>query len=90
MFGNILQRSSILNELKSSIEHILGVYDIELQQLEVIVTEVLLSFEYHGLTGIPIERNFPQVAGAMMWLEQHLRRCDTFAAMELNEFIAVL
>uniref|UniRef100_A0A1I8NUQ9 Dynein heavy chain tail domain-containing protein n=1 Tax=Stomoxys calcitrans TaxID=35570 RepID=A0A1I8NUQ9_STOCA len=90
MFANILQRQSIQYELRIILPHILAVYDDELLPIEGIVGNVLLAFEYRGVAAIPLERsNFPPMAAAIMWLENCMRRCDVFAANELNALIKV-
>lgn len=92
MFANIVQRQTIQSELQVILPHILAVYREELLLIESIVSDVLLAFEYRGVEAcIPLERsNFPPMAGAMMWLENYMRRCDVFGAPELNALIKVL
>ncbi|XP_037943923.1 dynein beta chain, ciliary-like [Teleopsis dalmanni] len=90
MFGNILHRQTIQPELQVVLPHILKVFGEELQQIEMIVCEVLLAYEYQGLTAIPINCNFPPMAGAVLWLEQHLLHCDILTTHDLNKFIKKL
>ncbi|XP_060647178.1 dynein beta chain, ciliary [Drosophila nasuta] len=90
MFGCLLQRSVVQLELVRLLPHMLGIYDAELQQLESSVADVLLNYQLLGLTALPLAWNFPPVAGAMMWLEQHLHRCDELGAKELTELIQTL
>ncbi|KAH8382612.1 hypothetical protein KR009_004377 [Drosophila setifemur] len=87
MFGGLLHRSAVQPELAPVLPHILRIYNTELEQLEGSVTEVLLGYKIRGLAALPMANNFPPVAGAMMWLEQHIRRCDEFGAKELNNLI---
>lgn len=70
--------------------HIFSVLKEELLVIETIVSEVLLAFEYKGVEAIPMEMNFPTIAGAMMWLENYMKRCDVFAGNELNALITTL
>ncbi|KAH8251731.1 hypothetical protein KR038_005556 [Drosophila bunnanda] len=90
MFGCLLQRGAVLPELARVLPHILGIYDTELGQLEMGVGEVLLGYEIRGLVAVPMANNFPPIAGAMMWLEQHISRCNEFGAKELNQLIEQL
>lgn len=90
MFANIVQRQTIQTELLVILPHIFGVLRKELLLIETIVSEVLLAFEYKGVEAIPMEMNFPTIAGAMMWLENHMKRCDAFAGSELNVVITTL
>ncbi|ALC45571.1 CG41497 [Drosophila busckii] len=87
MFGCLLQRNTVLCELVRLLPHLLQIYDDELQQLERSVADVLVIYQFEGVTAVPLPDNFPPVAGAMMWLDQHLRRCDDFSAKELTELI---
>lgn len=90
MFGLLLQRSVVQAELVPLLPHMLQIYDDELQQLEQSMSSVLLQYQLQGLQALPLAWNFPPVAGAMMWLEQHFHRCDELGAKELNELIAQL
>ncbi|XP_017082814.2 dynein heavy chain 17, axonemal [Drosophila eugracilis] len=90
MFGCLLQRDAVRPELARVLPHILFIYDTEIEQLEESVTEVLLGYEIRGLAALPMANNFPPIANAMMWLEQHISRCDEFGAKELNQFIEQL
>ncbi|XP_037811861.1 dynein beta chain, ciliary, partial [Lucilia sericata] len=90
MFANIVQRQTIQTELMVILPHIFSVLKEELLLIETIVSEVLLAFEYKGVEAIPMEMNFPTIAGAMMWLENYMKRCDVFAGNELNALITTL
>ncbi|XP_046805883.1 dynein beta chain, ciliary-like [Lucilia cuprina] len=90
MFANIVQRQTIQTELMVILPHIFSVLKEELLLIETIVSEVLLAFEYKGVEAIPLEMNFPTIAGAMMWLENYMKRCDVFAGNELNALITTL
>ncbi|KAH8326498.1 hypothetical protein KR067_009278 [Drosophila pandora] len=90
MFGGLLYRSAVQPELAPVLPHILKIYDLELEQLETSVTEVLLGYEIRGLVALPTAHNFPPIAGAMTWLEQHISRCDELGAKELNHLIEQL
>jgi len=61
-----------------------------MEQLEESVTEVLLGYEIRGLAALPMANNFPPIANAMMWLQQHIIRCDELGAKELNQLIEQL
>ncbi|XP_053970080.1 dynein beta chain, ciliary [Anastrepha ludens] len=88
MLGSgILQRRTILPELCVIDSHLLHIYGEELQQLEGSVHEVLLEFEFRGVSAVPIQRGFPPTAGALMWLEQHMQRTDALACRELHKFL---
>ncbi|XP_030369376.1 dynein beta chain, ciliary [Scaptodrosophila lebanonensis] len=90
MFGTILRRAAVQPELTRVLPHMLHIYDSELQQLELSVADVLMAYEFHGLAALPTLWNFPPIAGAMMWIEQHMRCCDEFGDPELNSYIARL
>lgn len=87
MFGLLLQRSVVQAELVPLLPHMLRIYDDELRQLEQSMSSVLLQYQLQGLHALPLAWNFPPVAGAMMWLEQHFQRCDELGAKELIELI---
>ncbi|KQS52177.1 uncharacterized protein Dere_GG12117, isoform B [Drosophila erecta] len=87
MFGSLLQREAVGPELARVLPHILFIYDTEMEQLENSVGEVLLGHEIRGLAALPLANNFPPIANAMMWLEQHISRCDEFGARELSQLI---
>ncbi|XP_034662377.1 dynein beta chain, ciliary [Drosophila subobscura] len=90
MFGCLLQRCAVQPELVRLLPHILSIYDSELLQLEASVGEVLLGYEFRGLAALPMPFNFPPIAGAMMWLEQHINCCQELGAKELNQLIEKL
>lgn len=90
MFGGLLYRSAVQPELAPVLPHILKIYDSELEQLETSVTEVLLGYEIRGLVALPMAHNFPPIAGAMTWLEQHISRCDELGAKDLSHLIEQL
>nr|XP_032294976.1 dynein heavy chain 9, axonemal [Drosophila virilis] len=90
MFGCLLQRRTVHLELVRLLPHMLNVYNAELQQLEQSVTDVLLHYQFHALEALPVAGNFPPIAGAIMWLEQHLHRCDELGARDLTELVQTL
>lgn len=90
MFGSLLQREAVRPELARVLPHILFIYDTEMEQLEDSVGEVLLGYEIRGLAALPLANNFPPIANAMMWLEQHISRCDEFGAKELSQLVEQL
>ncbi|EDV95038.1 GH23822 [Drosophila grimshawi] len=90
MFGCLLQRSEVQAELVRLLPHMLNMYNAELQQLEQSVADVLLLYQCHGLEAMPLADNFPPIAGAIMWLEQHLHRCDDLGAKDLTDLIQTL
>jgi len=90
MFGCLLQRRVVQVELVRLLPQMLSIYQEELQQLEGSVADVLLDFQIHGLAALPLAGNFPPIAGAMMWLEQHLHRCDELGSKELTQLIQTL
>ncbi|XP_067623613.1 dynein beta chain, ciliary [Eurosta solidaginis] len=84
----ILQRRTILPELRVIESHLLHIYAEELQQLEGSIHKILLEFEFRGMSAIPIQRGgLPPIAGALMWLEQHMQRIDALASRELHNFM---
>ncbi|XP_039966059.1 dynein beta chain, ciliary [Bactrocera tryoni] len=91
MLGSgILQRGTILPELRVIESHLLHIYDEELQQLEASAHKVLLEFEFRGVSAIPIQWGFPPIAGALMWLEQHMQRIDALTSRELHNFMKTI
>ncbi|XP_068157565.1 LOW QUALITY PROTEIN: dynein beta chain, ciliary [Drosophila tropicalis] len=90
MFGPLLQRRAVQPELVCLLPHIMSIYDQELMQLEQSVAEILLGYDLRGLPAVPLPFNFPPIAGAMMWLEQHFKCCDELGAKPLTQLIEIL
>lgn len=90
MFGNILERTVIQNELKVVMPHILRIFKKEIEQIESSVMKVLLEFEFVGLLAVPLDDNFSPVSGALMWIERFLQRTDMYRSSKFTGFILLL
>uniref|UniRef100_A0A1A9W2M6 Dynein heavy chain tail domain-containing protein n=1 Tax=Glossina brevipalpis TaxID=37001 RepID=A0A1A9W2M6_9MUSC len=90
MFGNILHGDVISNELKVILPHILNIYEQELKGIENGINFVLMEFELKGIDAIPVMGNLPPVSGALMWLENYIKRCDVLHSYDMNALINLI
>lgn len=90
MFGNILHGDIISSEFKVILPHIFNIYADELKSIENSINPVLLGFELRGVDAISLLGNLPPVAGALMCIENYIKRCDALHAYEINDLISLL
>lgn len=69
IIGNLLERTVIRNEITPKYGTILEIFNEELDTVKIIFDEGLKS-------GIPIDKNFPPVAGTLMWISKLKQRIE--------------